>query len=103
LDKINQEVSTVGVLHNMKLDPGMMADDRGISNFTSLLRTHNQLGGAQIQFNCVNAAKLVEAQQNPEAHRSLMVRVAGYSAFFVELCKEIQDEIISRSPQGKWQ
>jgi formate C-acetyltransferase len=103
LDKINQEVSTVGVLHNMKLDPSMMADNRGIANFSSLLRTHNQLGGAQIQFNCVNAAKLVEAQQNPEAHRSLMVRVAGYSAFFVELCKEIQDEIISRSPQGKWQ
>ena len=102
LDKINQEVSTVGVLHNMKLDPGMMADDRGIANFTALLRTHNQLGGAQIQFNCVNAAKLTEAQQNPEAHRSLMVRVAGYSAFFVELCKDIQDEIISRTPQGKW-
>lgn len=102
LDKINQELSTVGVLHNMKLDPSMMADDRGVANFTSLLRTHNQLGGAQIQFNCVNADKLAEAQQNPEAHRSLMVRVAGYSAFFVELCKEIQDEIISRSPQGKW-
>ena len=102
LDKINQELSTVGVLHNMKLDPSMMADERGVANFTSLLRTHNQLGGAQIQFNCVDAAKLAEAQDNPEAHRSLMVRVAGYSAFFVELCKEIQDEIISRSPQGKW-
>jgi formate C-acetyltransferase len=102
LDKINQELSTVGVLHNMKLDPSMMADDRGVANFTSLLRTHNQLGGAQIQFNCVDAAKLADAQENPEAHRSLMVRVAGYSAFFVELCKEIQDEIISRSPQGKW-
>jgi len=103
LDKINQEVSTVGVLHNMKLDPGLMADDRGIANFTALLRTHNQLGGAHIQFNCVDAAKLKQAQQQPEAHRSLMVRVAGYSAFFVELCKEIQDEIISRTPQGKWQ
>lgn len=102
LDKINQELSTVGVLHNMKLDPGMMADERGVANFTSLLRTHNQLGGAQIQFNCVDAARLADAQENPEAHRSLMVRVAGYSAFFVELCKEIQDEIISRSPQGKW-
>ena len=102
LDKINQEVSTVGVLHNMKLDPSMMADDRGIANFTALLRTHNQLGGAQIQFNCVEAAKLMAAQEKPEEHRSLMVRVAGYSAFFVELCKEIQDEIISRTPQGKW-
>nr|NQU90984.1 hypothetical protein [Bacteroidota bacterium] len=80
----------------------MMADDRGIANFTALLRTHNQLGGAQIQFNCVEAAKLMAAQEKPEEHRSLMVRVAGYSAFFVELCKEIQDEIISRTPQGKW-
>jgi formate C-acetyltransferase len=60
------------------------------------------LGGAQIQFNCVEAAKLMAAQEKPEEHRSLMVRVAGYSAFFVELCKEIQDEIISRTPQGKW-
>ena len=102
LDKINQEVSTVGVLHNMKLDPSMLADQKGYANFAALLRSHSQLGGGQIQFNCVDHDKLLRAQEHPDEYRSLMVRVAGYSAFFVELCKEIQDEIISRSVQSKW-
>ena len=102
VDKINQEVSTVGVLHNMKLDPSMLADEKGYANFGALLRTHNQLGGGHIQFNCVDHEKLLMAQKSPDEYRSLMVRVAGYSAFFVELCKEIQDEIISRSAQSQW-
>ncbi len=102
LDKINQEVSTVGVLHNMKLDPSMLANAKGYANFSALLRTNCQLGGGQIQFNCVNQEKLIEAQKKPDDYRDLMVRVAGYSAFFVELCTDIQDEIISRSAQAQW-
>jgi formate C-acetyltransferase len=102
VDKINLEASTVGVLHNMKLDPSLVRDDRGLSNLTALLRTHNQLGGAHIQFNCVSAEKLLDAQKHPDQYKDLMIRVAGYSAYFVELCKEIQDEIISRTPQTGW-
>ena len=102
LDKINQEVSTVGVLHNMKLEPSLLSNEKGYANFTALLRSHNQLGGGHIQFNCVNHETLTDAQANPDDYRSLMVRVAGYSAFFVELCKDIQDEIISRSSQSQW-
>lgn len=98
VDTINQEASTVGVLHNMKITPDLLEGDRGVSNFIALLRTHNQMGGGQVQFNCVDRDTLLSAQDAPDNFRSLMVRVAGYSAFFVELCKEIQDEIISRTP-----
>ncbi len=99
VDTINQEASTVGVLHNMKITPDLLAGKRGVSNFIALLRTHDQMGGGQIQFNCVDRNKLLAAQESPNDYRSLLVRVAGYSAFFAELCKEIQDEIISRTPQ----
>jgi pyruvate-formate lyase len=102
VDKINHEALTLGILHNMKLEPALLADDRGVANFVALLRTHNQLGGGQIQFNCVAKEKLLDAQRNPDQYKSLMIRVAGYSAYFVELCKEIQDEIISRTPQSRW-
>jgi formate C-acetyltransferase len=99
VDTINQEASTVGVLHNMKITPELLEGSRAVNNFIALLRTHDQLGGGQIQFNCVERDTLLSAQKSPDEYRSLMVRVAGYSAFFVELCKEIQDEIISRTPQ----
>ena len=99
VDTINQEASTAGVLHNMKITPELLEGSRAVNNFIALLRTHDQLGGGQIQFNCVERDTLLSAQKSPDEYRSLMVRVAGYSAFFVELCKEIQDEIISRTPQ----
>jgi formate C-acetyltransferase len=50
-----------------------------------------------MQFNYLDNETLLEAQKNPEAYRDLIVRVAGYSAYFVELCKDVQDEIISRT------
>jgi len=53
-----------------------------------------------MQFNCVDNATLMDAQKHPEQHRDLIVRVAGYCAFYVELCKEVQDEIISRTVLG---
>ena len=55
------------------------------------------MGNGQMQFNCVDNVTLLKAQEHPEEYRDLIVRVAGYSAFFVELCKEVQDEIISRT------
>ncbi len=102
VDKINQVSSSSGTLYNMKLDPGLLADERGVNNFVALLRTHDQLGGAQIQFNCVTRDKLLDAQQHPEDYRTLMVRVSGYSAYFTELCREVQDDIIARSTQSRW-
>ncbi|MCV5290213.1 hypothetical protein OFB97_33320, partial [Escherichia coli] len=55
------------------------------------------LGNGQMQFSYVDNEVLKKAQQEPEKYRDLIVRVAGYSAYFVELCKEVQDEIISRT------
>lgn len=69
----------------------------GKAALISLLRTSSICGNAQMQFNYTDNKVLQLAQENPGGYRELMVRVAGYSAFFVELCKEVQDEIISRT------
>ncbi len=70
----------------------------GLKKFASLIRTAlNDLGIAHIQFNCINKAVLIDAQKHPENYPTLMVRVAGYSAYFTDLGKDIQDDIISRS------
>ena len=70
----------------------------GLKKFASLIRTAlNDLGIAHIQFNCINKAVLIDAQKYPENYPTLMVRVAGYSAYFTDLGKDIQDDIISRS------
>lgn len=61
------------------------------------MRTASILGNGQMQFSYVDNEVLKKAQQEPEKYRDLIVRVAGYSAYFVELCKEVQDEIISRT------
>ncbi len=70
----------------------------GLKKFANLIRTAlNDLGIAHIQFNCLNKAVLIDAQKHPENYPTLMVRVAGYSAYFTDLGKDIQDDIISRS------
>ena len=97
VDKINHEDATAGTLLNMKFDPSVLSGDRGLHNLSALLKAHMQLGGYHVQMNCISAETLSDAQKNPDAYRWLMVRVAGYSAFFTELCEEIQNEIISRT------
>jgi formate C-acetyltransferase len=62
-----------------------------------LIRTYFKLDGHHIQFNVVDAGTLRAAQQNPELHRNLIVRVAGYSDYFCDLGRELQDEIIART------
>ena len=70
----------------------------GLKKFASLIRTAlNDLGIAHIQFNCLNKSVLIDAQKHPENYPTLMVRVAGYSAYFTDIGKDIQDDIISRS------
>ncbi|MCX5990890.1 MAG: hypothetical protein NTZ04_00945, partial [Chloroflexi bacterium] len=65
-----------------------------------LIRTYFDLGGWEIQFNVVSAETLREAQKHPENYKDLVVRVVGYSAFFVELEKAVQDDIIKRTEHG---
>jgi trans-4-hydroxy-L-proline dehydratase len=65
-----------------------------------LVRTYFKLGGHHMQFNVLSSEQMRAAQQDPEAYQDLIVRVAGYSDYFVRLSKDLQDEIISRTEHG---
>jgi formate C-acetyltransferase len=88
---------TGGTLLNQKFAPQVLATDEGLNKLVSLVRTYFTLDGHHIQFNVVDAETLRAAQQNPEQYRSLIVRVAGYSDYFCDLSKALQDEIITRT------
>jgi formate C-acetyltransferase len=93
---------TGGTLLNQKLMPDIVADEEGRSKLAHLVRAYFKLGGHHIQFNVIARDTLLEAQQNPEKYRDLIVRVAGYSDYFVNLGKPLQDEIISRTEQTRF-
>lgn len=88
-----------GPLLNMKFSPAALRTRGGQQKFASLLDTYFEKGGFQVQFNLLDTETLKLAQVQPESHRDLVVRVAGYSAFWVELSPVVQDEIISRTEQ----
>ncbi len=90
-------VRTGGTLLNQKLTPQLLRTDADLRNLVHLIRTYFALGGHHIQFNVVSAATLRAAQANPEAYRDLIVRVAGYSDYFCDLSRALQDEIIART------
>jgi len=87
----------IGLVHNFKLMAGLLDTPEGENGLITLLRTASIMGNGEMQFNYLSNETLLEAQKHPEQYRDLIVRVAGYSAFFVELCKDVQDEIISRT------
>lgn len=91
-----------GNLLNMKLSPSVLQTEQDKKNFVSLLRTEEELGGYHVQFNVVGKETLLDAQKNPDDYRDLLVRVAGYSAFFVDLRPEAQQGIIDRTEQSNW-
>ena len=93
---------TQGTQLNMKLEPSMLAGDDGIAHGMYLLKTLCTLDVYHAQFNVIDKDTLLDAQVHPEKHRDLLIRVAGYTAFFVELGKEVQDEIIGRTEIGSW-
>ena len=90
-------VRTGGTLLNQKFTPHLLENEKGIDNLSHLVRSYFTLGGHHIQFNVVNAQTLRDAQAHPEQHRDLIVRVAGYSDYFCDLGKSLQDEIIART------
>jgi len=90
-------VKTGGTLLNMKFSPGLVATDDGIDKWAHLVRSYFKMDGHHVQFNVVTAEALRQAQANPEQHRDLIVRVAGYSDYFCDLSVELQEEIISRT------
>ncbi len=89
-------VKTGGTLLNMKFTPKALEGNDGLQKFSDLVRTYFRLDGHHIQFNVVSAKMLRDAQQHPDKYRDLIVRVAGYSDYFVDLGKALQDEIIKR-------
>ncbi|MDR1613041.1 MAG: formate C-acetyltransferase/glycerol dehydratase family glycyl radical enzyme, partial [Planctomycetota bacterium] len=94
---LDHSLATNGTNYNQKYPASLMARPENRSRLVRMIRTYFKLGGFQIQFNILSPETLRAAQADPDAHRSLVVRVAGYSAFFVELDSEIQNEIISRT------
>jgi formate C-acetyltransferase len=96
--KMNQTL-TGGTLLNMKFLPSTLADEEGINGLGHLVRTYFDMDGHHIQFNVVDKDTLHDAQKHPEKYRDLIVRVAGYSDYFCDLSRELQDEIITRVAQ----
>ncbi|MDY6874644.1 MAG: trans-4-hydroxy-L-proline dehydratase [Chloroflexota bacterium] len=92
-------VRTGGTLLNQKFTPQLLKDDDDLDKLVHLIRAYFKLDGHHVQFNVVDGATLRAAQKNPEQYRNLIVRVAGYSDYFCDLGKTLQDEIISRTEQ----
>lgn len=93
---------TQGTQMNLKIEPEMLEGEAGLNNMAYLLKTQCTLDIYHTQYNIIDRDILIDAQKHPEDHKDLLVRVAGYSAFFVELGKDIQDDIIQRTEIGSW-
>ena len=94
---IDGSLGTNGTLLNMKFLPSVFAKEDTLLKFVGILRSIVKLGINHTQFNVVNREDLLKAKANPEEYKSLTIRVAGYTAYFVELSEDLQDEIIART------
>lgn len=94
--KLDMVYITHGAILNMRFSPSLLARDEDLVNFAAFIRAYVRLGGWHNQFNVVSTKILREAQKHPENYRDLLVRVSGYSALFVELSPEVQEDIIAR-------
>jgi len=94
--KIDHTKVTGGSVLNMRFNPDALKDETKIRKFASLIRTFFETGGPFVQFNVVSTDTLRDAQKHPEKYRDLLVRVSTYSAYFVELSPELQEDIIAR-------
>ncbi|MFP4548184.1 MAG: trans-4-hydroxy-L-proline dehydratase [Fidelibacterota bacterium] len=92
-------LKTGGTLLNQKFTPQIFEDESNIDKIVSLIRSYFKMDGHHIQFNVVSADTLRKARKNPGAYKNLIVRVAGYSDYFVDLTEELQEEIIRRTEQ----
>jgi trans-4-hydroxy-L-proline dehydratase len=90
-------IKTGGTLLNQKFTPQLLNRDEDLDRMVKLIRTYFRMDGHHIQFNVVDAETLKKAKAHPEKYRDLIVRVAGYSDYFIDLCTELQDEIIKRT------
>lgn len=96
---LDHMIASNGTLFNQKFHPSALTGQEGLEKFVALLRTFFENKGMHMQFNVVSVETLLDAQKHPEKYRSLVVRVAGYSAHFTTLSKSLQDDIIKRTMQ----
>lgn len=94
------QLRTGGTLLNQKFTPAVLAGDEGLENLAALVRAYFALDGHHIQFNVIDRQTLLDAQDRPAEYRDLIVRVAGYSDYFHNLGRDLQDEIIARTEQS---
>lgn len=97
--KLDHGIASNGTLFNMKFHPSALAGKSGLESFVALIRGYFDQKGMHMQFNVVSRETLRDAQVHPEKYKSLVVRVAGYSALFTTLSKSLQDDIINRTEQ----
>jgi formate C-acetyltransferase len=98
--KLEQSVASNGTLLNQKFHPSALAGMSGLTKFVALIRSYFDKKGMHVQFNVVTRETLLDAQKNPEKYKTLVVRVAGYSALFTTLSRSLQNDIIARTEQG---
>lgn len=101
VSRIPSHLATNGTLLNMKFLPSFFNNQPDREKFTSLLKTFICLPVNHVQFNVVTSDELIRAQADPESHRGLTIRVAGYTAYFTELAEDLQNEIIKRTTHGE--
>ena len=94
--RLNHTLVSNGSAFNQKLNPTFLRGGKGPETLTGLVNGYFQLGGMQLQWNLVDREMLLAAQEHPEDHRDLIVRVSGYSALFIDLERVVQDDIIAR-------
>ncbi len=100
VSRLDHFIASNGTLYNMKFHPSALEGNSGLEGFITLIRGYFDQKGSHVQFNVVSRETLIEAQKNPDKYRSLVVRVAGYSALFTTLSKSLQDDIINRTEQS---
>ncbi len=97
--RLDHYIASNGTLFNMKFHPSALKGQSGLESFVALVRGYFDQKGSHMQFNVVSRETLLDAQKNPDKYRSLVVRVAGYSALFTSLSRSLQDDIINRTEQ----
>lgn len=100
VSRLDHGIASNGTLFNQKFHPTALSGERGLDSFVALIQSYFDQKGSHMQFNVVDRATLLDAQQHPEKYKHLVVRVAGYSALFTTLSKSLQDDIIRRTEQG---
>jgi len=102
VSRLDHGIASNGTLFNMKFHPSALEGQAGLESFVALIRGYFDQKGSHMQFNVVSRETLRDAQKHPEKYRSLVVRVAGYSALFTTLSKSLQDDIINRTEQVRF-